>query len=198
LKHRADHPNNRQAVFERLLHRNSIRASLDLRALDVPRLYWRTVDPDRHRHNVTPAMAKIEGVTILVKDKKPTQVDLEPTEAERRQIKDRVMNKNAERKAAGLPERDVSVMAELGYARHRARAYEALLGPYLDFALAEIEPAKLGRAAGPTDYRNATIKAHAQLRDATGISQPDTQHVPVLDAIAQHRLHNRPQWRELD
>jgi hypothetical protein len=128
----------------------------------------------------------------LVNDKNPTQADLEPNEAERKQIMDRVIANNAKRVADGLPERDVTVMAELGYARHRAAAYEQLIDPYMDIALAEIEPAKLGRAPGPADYRNAAASAQAQLRSATGITEPDTKLVPVLAVIAHHRIHNRP------
>lgn len=173
----ADRTVDRGVLFTRLLKRNAIRLALGLRPLDVRRLYFR---------QVTTLTKPAREEPFLTKNPIPTQAELEPTESEREKIWADAVARNAARTAQGLPERDVTLMVELGLTRHRSRAYQELLGPYLDVCLNDIQ--KPG-ACGPSsaEYRSAVAKAEAQLRYATGIVSPRLTMVAEVADMARHR-----------
>lgn len=122
----------------------------------------------------------------MTKKSVPTQTDLEPTEIERKKIWSDVIARNADRTARGLPEREVTLMFELGLTRHRAQKYQDLLAPYLEFCLTDIQKSDVS-GPSPADYHAAVALAEAQLRDATGIVSPRTKMTSEVANMARHR-----------
>jgi hypothetical protein len=115
-----------------------------------------------------------------------SQTDLEPTKTEQQAIIDDLIAKNVERAAQGLPQRSVAQYAELAFVRHRARAYQDLLDPYLEATLDQAR-ARKGHGLSPLDYRTATADAQEQLRAATGIVAPVGKMKPETFNLIGHK-----------
>lgn len=182
---------HRQFVFERLLHRNAIRRAIGLPALNVPRLYLEKIVQAEHRSRLEQTNC---GRKLCMTNRQiPSQADLEPTNAEREIIIAKLVSQNLDRAERGLPEREVQEYAELGFAKHRAQAYQVLLKPYLEAALKDIEPDQFGRTAAPSDYRQAVKMAQEQLSVATGIVSPSRRMKPdVLELIGHQPARGAP------